>query len=78
MNFWESYYTYIADRFNTDIDGAKKIIKIYIKELKQRIDNSDDERAKQLWLEEFNGVSYPEPDDFLASIFLFGENPFIP
>lgn len=78
MNFWDEYYSYIVNRFDTDAVGAKKIMKIYIKELKQRIDNSEDERAKQLWFEEFNGVVYPEPDEFLASLFLFGENPFIP
>lgn len=47
-------------------------------ELKRDIDNSNDDKAKKLWLEEFQGIAYPTTDDFLSVIFLFGSNPFIP
>lgn len=78
MNFLEIYYTAIANQFNTDLIGAKKILENYIMDLKRDIDNSNDDKAKKLWLEEFQGIAYPTTDDFLSVIFLFGSNPFIP
>ena len=78
MNFLDGYYSCIANNFDTDTIGAKKIVEIYIKDLKRRIDESNDVKVKELWNEEFNGVLYPEADEFLSSIFLYGENPFIP
>lgn len=78
MNFSEKYYTAIANQFNTDLIGAKKILENYIMDLKRNIDNSNDDKAKKLWLEEFQGTAYPTTDDFLSVIFLFGSNPFIP
>ncbi|MBE6815222.1 MAG: hypothetical protein E7522_07225 [Ruminococcaceae bacterium] len=78
MNIYEVYYTAIANRYNTDIDGAKEIIEKYLKDLKKEIDESDDEKVKTLWYEEFAGKEYPDAEEFLNSIYLFGENPFIP
>lgn len=78
MNFLEIYYTAIANKFDTDTIGAKKILENYIMELKRDLDNSNDDEAKRLWFEEFQGKPHPSTDDFLSAIFLFGSNPFIP
>lgn len=78
MSFLDDYYNCIASSYNTDTIGAKKVVEKYIKDLKEEIDKSDDVKVKVLWNEEFNGVLYPEPDEFLSSVFLYGKNPFIP
>lgn len=78
MNIFEIYYTAVANKYDTDFDGAKGIIAKFIKNLKKEIDESDDEEVKILWNEEFRGEEYPDVEDFLAVIFLFGDNPFIP
>ncbi len=78
MNFLEIYYTAIANKYNTDFLGAKKIVEDYIIALKTDVDNSGDDKIKTLWLEEFQGKSHPTADEFLSTIFLFGENPFTP
>ena len=78
MNFLDSYYKIISEHYNTDVDGAKDIIAKFIKDLKKEIDESDDEKVKKLWYEEFNGEEYPDVEAFLGAIFLFGNNPFIP
>lgn len=49
MNFLEIYYTAIANKFDTDTIGAKKILENYIMELKRDLDNSNDDEAKRLW-----------------------------
>lgn len=78
MNIFETYYNAVASYYNTDIDGAKKIIAKFIKDLKKEIDESDDKKVKTLWYEEFGSKENPEVEDFLASVFMFGYNPFIP
>lgn len=78
MNFYEKYYNVISTKYDTDLDGAKIVLEKYIILLKEQIDKSNDEHIKTLWYEEFNGKEYPTPDEFLETIFLFGENPFIP
>ncbi len=78
MNFLDIYYTAITNTYNTDVDGAKEIIEKYLRDLKKEIDESDDEKVKTLWYEEFAGKDYPTADEFLTTIFLFGSNPFIP
>lgn len=78
MNIIDSYYYLIAKEFHTDIIGAKETVCRYIEDLKEQIDNSCDEKAKLFWFEEFNGVSHPDPDEFITSLFLSGKNPFIP
>ena len=78
MTFLETYYKTIANKYNTDVDEAKKMVENYIIKLKRDIDNSNDDKVKTLWFEEFQGKSHPSADKFLSSIFLFNENPFIP
>ena len=78
MNIFEIYYTAVANSYDTDFDGAKEIITKFIKDLKKEIDESDDEEVKILWNEEFRGEEYPDVEDFLGAIFMFGHNPFIP
>ncbi len=78
MNFLDNYYMIISERYNTDFDGAKDIIAKFIKDLKKEIDDSDDEKVKIMWYEEFNGEEYPDVEAFLGAIFMFGHNPFIP
>ena len=63
--------------FSYDIIGARETVCQYIEDLKERIDNSDDEKAKSFWYEEFND-NYPDPDEFLVLLFMTGENPFLP
>lgn len=71
-------YNLIAKEFHTDIIGAKETVCRYIEDLKERIDNSDDEKTKLFWYEEFSYNPYPDPDEFIALLFVIGENPFIP
>jgi len=82
MTLYEMYYTAvynaISKKYCTDIKGAKEIVEKYITELKEKIDNSQDEHAKQFWIDEFGDKAHPTADEFLETIFLFGENPFIP
>ena len=78
MNFYEIYYDEIAKRCGTDLAGAKVVLEKYIVLLKEKIDKSDNEHLRTLWREEFNGKDYPTVEEFLESIFLFGENPFVP
>lgn len=78
MNLFEIYYNAIANRYNTDMEGAEEILKKYIGELKDELDASDDEHAKELWNDHFCGATYPSTEDFLLSIIMFGENPYIP
>ncbi|MBE6751323.1 MAG: hypothetical protein E7556_02235 [Ruminococcaceae bacterium] len=78
MNIFEIYYNAVANSYDTDLDGAKEIIEKFIKELKKELDESDDEKVKTLWYEEFAGKEYPDAEEFLATIFMFGKNPFIP
>ncbi len=78
MNIFEIYYTAIANKYDTNFEGAEKIVEKFIKDLKKEIDESDDENAKNLWNEEFCGEEYPDAETFLGVIFMFGQNPFIP
>lgn len=78
MNLIDYYYNLIAKAFNTDMVGAKETLCRYIEDLKERIDNSDDEMSKLFWYEEFGEASLPDPDTFLVLLFMSGNNPFIP
>lgn len=78
MNFIDIYYTAVANKYDTDFNGAKEIIAKFIKDLKREINESEDEKAKTLWHEEFRGKECPSVEEFLSSVFLFGNNPFIP
>lgn len=78
MNIIDTYYYLIAKEFHTDIIGAKETVCRYIEDLKERIDNSDDEKAKSFWYEEFSDNPYPDPDEFIALLFILGSNPFTP
>ena len=78
MNFLQIYYTAVANKYDTDFEGAEKIIEKFIKDLKKEIDESDDEKVKKLWNDEFCGEEYPDAEAFLGVIFMFGQNPFIP
>ncbi len=78
MNLIDYHYNLIAKAFNTDMIGAKETLCRYIEDLKERIDNSDDEKAKIFWYEEFGEASLPDPDTFLVLLFMSGNNPFLP
>ncbi len=78
MNIFEIYYTAVANSYDTDFEGAKDIIAKFIKNLKKEIDESDDEEIKTRWEDYFEGEDYPDVEDFLTVIFMFGHNPFIP
>lgn len=78
MNIIDNCYRLIAQEFKTDAIGAKETVCRYIEDLKAEIDNSDDENAKQYWYEEFSNNPYPTPDEFIALLFVIGENPFKP
>ncbi len=78
MNIIDNCYNLIAKEFHTDIIGAKETVCRYIEDLKEDIDKSDDEKAKQYWYEEFSNEAYPTPDEFIALLFVIGENPFKP
>lgn len=54
MNIIDTYYYLIAKEFHTDIIGVKETVCRYIEDLKERIDNSDDEKTKLFWYEEFS------------------------
>ena len=56
VDFYQIYYTTIANYYNTDVEGAKRILEKYIIELKKDVDNSNDdndEKLKTLWKEGF-------------------------
>lgn len=76
MNLIETHYYLIAKAFHTDMIGAKETVCQYIEDLKEQIDNSNDENAKTFWYDEFND-NYPDPDEFLTLLFMTGENPFL-
>ncbi len=78
MNLVDYHYYLIAKAFHTDMVGAKEMLCRYIEDLKERIDNSNDENAKIRWYEEFGNSPCPDPDGFLVILFMAGHNPYIP
>ena len=68
--------------FSTILVGCSCLVltgcKATQRDLKKEIDESNDEEVKILWNEEFGGEEYPDVEDFLGAIFMFGHNPFIP
>ncbi len=78
MNLIEDIYNIIAKRYNTDLDGARGIVVKYLKDLKKEIDESDDEKIKILWYEDFGDTDNPDPDWYVLSATLVGHNPYKP
>lgn len=78
MNLIEGIYNIIAKRYNTDLDGAREIVVNYLKDLKKEIDESDDEKSKELWYEDFGDTDDPDPDWYVLSTALVGHNTYAP
>ena len=76
MSFQDVFCDSLMKKFDIDKEEAKFCLRLYIARMKFEVEESDDERKKELWHDEFGDVEYPTIEAYLTTVCIFGRDPF--